>query len=197
LDEIVDRNTHFLATAKGRLILTVVFIILLYAVFELTGLRAKLSLDYLQSSFERHWLLGSLIFVLLFSLGNLIQVPGWLFLAASVITLGRVNGGLVTYLAAVVSCCITFGVVFLIGGNSLAQLNSRLANKLLIHLNNHPIRIMFVLRLIFQTAPPLNYTLALSGIKFRQYFIAMILGLPLPITVYCLFFDYLEQLIIT
>lgn len=53
---------------------------------------------------------------------------------------------------------------------------------------------MAVLRLVFQTAPALNYTLALSGISFREYMIGSLIGLPLPIFIYILFFDQLLAL---
>ena len=33
----------------------------------------------------QHQISGLLMFVLLFSLGNLVQIPGWLFLAAAVL----------------------------------------------------------------------------------------------------------------
>ena len=45
--------------------------------------------------------------------------------------------------------------------------------------------------MLFQTLPALNYALAMSGVKFRDYLIGTLLGLPLPIFLYCLFFDYL------
>ena len=47
--------------------------------------------------------------------------------------------------------------------------------------------------MLFQTAPALNYALAMSGVKFRNYLIGTLLGLPLPILVYCLFFDLLGK----
>jgi len=46
--------------------------------------------------------------------------------------------------------------------------------------------------MLFQTVPPLNYALAMSGIRFRDYLVGTLLGLPLPIMAYCLFFDYLS-----
>ena len=42
-----------------------------------------------------------------------------------------------------------------------------------------------------QTLPALNYALALSGLRLRHYVLGTLLGLPLPIAVYCVFFDYL------
>jgi len=49
-----------------------------------------------------------------------------------------------------------------------------------------------LLRTLFQTVPALNYTLALSGVRYRDYLVGTLLGLPLPIAAYCLFFDYLD-----
>ncbi len=59
-------------------------------------------------------------------------------------------------------------------------------------LDAHPIRNIVLLRMLFQTVPPLNYALAMSGIRFRDYLVGTLLGLPLPIMAYCLFFDYLS-----
>jgi len=52
-----------------------------------------------------------------------------------------------------------------------------------------------LLRMLFQTLPALNYTLALTGVKFRDYLIGTLLGLPLPIALYCLFFDFLARVL--
>jgi uncharacterized membrane protein YdjX (TVP38/TMEM64 family) len=53
------------------------------------------------------------------------------------------------------------------------------------------VRNVVILRTVFQTLPTLNYALALSGMRLRDYFLGTLIGLPLPIAVYCLFFDYL------
>jgi uncharacterized membrane protein YdjX (TVP38/TMEM64 family) len=50
-----------------------------------------------------------------------------------------------------------------------------------------------LLRILFQTVPALNYALALSGIRFRQYLTGTLLGLPLPIALYCVIFEYLAK----
>jgi uncharacterized membrane protein YdjX (TVP38/TMEM64 family) len=44
--------------------------------------------------------------------------------------------------------------------------------------------------------PPLNYGLALSGVKFHHYLISSLLGLPLPIFLYRLLFDRLASLLL-
>lgn len=176
-----------------RLLAVILFLGLLFAVFELSGLRAHFNLQFLRQLTGEHELSGLLFFILLFSLGNLIQIPGWIFLAAAVLALGRVNGGIATLVAASISCVVTFLVIRVVGGAALRQLENRTIVRILRHLDAHPLRSIVLARILFQTAPPLNYALAMSGIKFRQYLSGTLLGLPLPVFLYCVFFDFLEQ----
>ena len=75
-----------------RLLAVALFLALLLAVFELSGLRGQFNLAFLQQRIAENRATGLLVFVLLFSLGNLIQIPGWIFLAAAVLTLGQLWG---------------------------------------------------------------------------------------------------------
>ena len=176
----------------ARLWFTLAFLISLYLFADIFGLREFLSLAYIQTSFNNHFWLGVVIFSALFALGNLIQIPGWIFLAAAVLALGKLCGGLVTYIAAVFACCVTYGVIRVMGGAALRELKTPLAQRLLARLDAHPLQTLVLLRCIFQTAPPLNYTLALAGVTFRPYLLGTLLGLPLPIATYCVLFDFLK-----
>lgn len=179
--------------AHLRLWGAVAFTVLLFLVVELTGLRSHFNLTYLRESFLAHKLVGISIFVALFSLGNLIHVPGLVFLAAAVLSLGQVWGGLVTYLGAFVSSMVTFLVFRWIGGDALAQLKGRFALRILRTLHKRPIRSVFLLRTLMQTLPALNITLAMSGIRMRHYAVGTLIGLPLPIALFCVFFDALAK----
>ncbi len=173
----------------GRLALVVAVLGGLLLTFQLTGLREQFSLPFLRELLQENRVTGLLIFVAIFALGNLIQLPGWLFLAAAVLALGPLWGGVATYLAALLSCLITFLVVRMLGGDALQQIDRPLARKILARLHRQPVRSVTLLRLLFQTVPALNYTLALSGVRLRHYMIGTVLGLPLPLILYCLFFD--------
>ena len=173
-----------------RLLAVLAFLALLLAIVQLSGLRDNFSLEFLQHQILAHQVAGLLVFVVLFSIGNLIQTPGWIFLAAAVLTLGKLMGGLATYAAASASCVVT------IGGDALRQLDNKIALRIFRRLDTHPIRSIALLRMLFQTVPALNYALALSGIKFRHYLVGTLVGLPIPISLYCLFFDYRAKLLI-
>jgi uncharacterized membrane protein YdjX (TVP38/TMEM64 family) len=178
-----------------RLLSVLLFLVVLLAIFELSGLRGHFNLQFLQQRILENRVSGLMIFILLFSLGNLIQIPGWVFLAAAVFALGRGWGGVATYAAASVSCAVTFLTIRWIGGDALRQLDNRIAARILARLDAHPVTSIALLRVLFQTVPALNYALAMSGVRFRNYLIGTLLGLPLPIMVYCLFFEYLAKML--
>jgi uncharacterized membrane protein YdjX (TVP38/TMEM64 family) len=174
-----------------RLLLVIAFLALLLAVFQFSGLRGNFNHAFIHQKFLDNQLSGLLIFIALFSIGNLIQIPGWIFLAAAVLALDRFWGGLATYIAAVVSCVLTFAIIKSLGGDALRQIDNKYAVRVLEGLDRRPVLSVFCLRLLMQTAPTLNYALAMSGIPFRSYLIGTVIGLPIPIALYCLFFDYL------
>lgn len=177
----------------ARLIAVVLFLATLWAIFQFTGLRGHFTLQFVHDSFEQHLLTGLLLFAALFSLGNLIQIPGWLFLAAAVLALGQLWGGLATYFAACVSCLFTFVLIRALGGDALRSFKGGLAQRIFAQLDRHPLRSVVLLRLLFQTVPALNYALALSGIKLREYLLGTLLGLPVPIALYCIFLQTLAR----
>ncbi|MFO1304386.1 MAG: VTT domain-containing protein [Burkholderiales bacterium] len=176
-----------------RVIAVALFLGILFAVFELSGLRDNFNLHFVRDLILHHRVGGLVLFVALFSLGNLIQIPGWIFLAAAVLTLGRMWGGVATYVAAVVSCVLTFVTIRALGGDALRLLKGRAAVRLLGQLDARPVSSVALLRTLFQTAPALNYALAMSGIPLRKYVFGTLLGLPLPIALYCVFFDALAM----
>ena len=177
-----------------RIIFVLGFLALLLLAVQWSGLRQNFSLAFLRQTLMGNRWEGLALFVLLFSLGNLVQVPGWIFLASAVLVLGKLDGGMATYVAASISCAITFVSVRWVGGDAIQQLNGKLAQRMLSKLHAHPIRNVIVLRTVFQTLAALNYTLAMSGIGFKKYMLATMLGLPFPIAVYCVFFDYIAKI---
>lgn len=190
----LQRCLHW-AKRHARLLGILLFLMTILTLAQVSGLRSQFNLAYLRGILDGHPVEGLLIFVVLFALGNLIQLPGWLFLASAVLVLGPVWGGIVTYVAACVACALTFLLVRWLGGAALRRLSNPLAQRLLARLDAQPARSVALLRILFQTLPALNYTLALSGLQFRQYALGTLLGLPVPIALYCLFFEQLARLL--
>lgn len=176
-----------------RLLYVLAFLAAVWAVVYFSGVRDHFTLQFVHDAFASHPIMGLLFFVALFVVGNLIQIPGWVFLAAAVLTQGQFWGGLATYVAASVSCLVTFVLVRLLGGNALRGFEGPLARRIFARLDTHPVQSVALLRLLFQTVPALNYALAMSGIGLRSYVIGTLVGLPLPIALYGYFLQTLAR----
>jgi uncharacterized membrane protein YdjX (TVP38/TMEM64 family) len=139
---------------------------------------------------------GVLLFLVAFAIGELLHVPGLVFVAAAVLTWGRVAGGAIAYAGALVSVSVSFAVVRGIGGKALAEVDWkagrwRWVGKLMDQLERRPIATVTLLRLLLLIAPALNYALALSPVRFADYLIGSALGLALPVALAAVFFQYL------
>lgn len=178
-----------------RLFAVALFAIALLGVLHVTGVRAHFDLNQLHQHFVDNMATGLLIYIALFALGNLAHVPGWIFLAAAVLAMGQVWGALVTYLAASISCVITFVLIRHMGGDALRGLGGKRVAWLFSQMDAHPIRSVALLRMLLQTLPALNYALALSGVKFRHYLLGTLIGLPIPILLYTVFVDVIAMML--
>ena len=63
--------------------------------------------------------------------------------------------------------------------------------RVLSHLDERPIRSVFLLRTVFIMAPGVNYGLAITKVKFRDYLIGSAFGLIVPIAVSSFIIDYI------
>ena len=177
--------------SQNKLWLVCGVLIALIAIAEVTGLRASFSYASIKEIFLQYKLTGIIIFSLAFALGNLLYIPGWIFLVAAVLALGKEWGGIATYTAAMVSAIFSYALICKLGKDALRSFDNKWAKKIFANLDHSPIVSIILLRLIFQTAPPLNYALAMSSIRFQNYFLGTLIGLPLPIFIYCYFFEFI------
>lgn len=177
----------------GRLLIFAAFLAVLFSILHFSGIKENFEIGFLRRQFEDNALAGMLLFTALFVLGNLVRIPGIIFLAAALMALGQVLGGLATYIAAVVSCVVTFFVIRLLGGDALRKLRWAWAVRLLDRLDRRPVASIVLLRTFLMVAPPLNYALAMSGVKFRHYLMGTLLGIPLPLTLLCIAFEYIAR----
>lgn len=156
---------------------------------KLTGITDDFTVEAISNIFNNNIIVSSTIFIILFCIANILNIPGWIFLVSSVLTIGEVAGGTLTFIAALTSSILSFLLIDYIGGDALLEIRNKYLKKTLARINHSPIKSVIILRLIFQTFPPVNYGLALSGVKFREYFIGTLIGLPLPIFTLVYFFD--------
>lgn len=147
----------------------------------------------------RAWVLsaggwGLALFLALFAAGAIMHAPGLLFLVAAMLIYPAWPGALVAFAGAVISVTVSFLIIRFVGGQPLGEIRRPWLRRLLRHLDDRPIRTVFLLRTVLWLHPAVSSLLAMSKVRFRDYVIGSTLGLALPVTMFVLFFDLIEKM---
>lgn len=165
-----------------RLLLLAAFLGGAFAIGKMTGFTDELTVDGIRESMGQAGVGGFFVFVLTFCVGQLLYIPGFVFVMVAGLAYGPLWGSVASVVAANVSVAVSFFIVRTIGGQPLKDLKIKRAflQKPLDHLQDRPLRSMIVIRLFLWAIPPVNYTLAMSGVSFRDYMIAAAIGMTPP-----------------
>jgi uncharacterized membrane protein YdjX (TVP38/TMEM64 family) len=148
----------------------------LFGVGVATGLTDKFTVDGIREMMADAGVWGVLLLWALFAVGQLVQVPGMLFVTAASLAYGPFYGGLVGWGGAMTSIMTSFFVVRGVGGQLLAEVHKPWMKRALDKLDERPYTAVFVLRLVLMSSPILNYALALSTVRLRPYFFGSLFG---------------------
>ena len=164
----------------GALALTLVLLVVLARV---TGLRDALTTERLQQAVADAGWWGLALFFVTFTVGQLLQVPGVVFVLVARAAWGPVLGFANAYVGAVVSASLVFLLVRAVGGKPLGEVTWPPARKILGGLERWPVLTIASLRAVMMLNPPLNYALALSPVRQRHHLLGSMLGLVVPVAI--------------
>jgi uncharacterized membrane protein YdjX (TVP38/TMEM64 family) len=163
--------------SRARLIAIAVALVLLGVLAYALGLDEWLDRERIRSAVESAGPWGFLIFTALFSVGELVHVPGWVFIGVATLLWGSLLGGIVSYVAGLVSVSVAFLLVRRAGGQALTSIERPWMKKALLRLETRPVLTVVVLRLFLFMTPAVNYALALTPLRFRDFLLGSALGL--------------------
>jgi uncharacterized membrane protein YdjX (TVP38/TMEM64 family) len=165
-----------------RLLLLAFFLLGVFAIGRMTGFTDTLTVDGIRASMREAGVGGFFVFVATFCAGQLLYIPGFVFVMVSGLAYGPLWGSLASLIAANISVAVSFVIVRTIGGQPLKDMKIErpFLQRPLDHLEDRPIRSMVIIRLFLWAIPPVNYTLAMSGVSFRDYMIAAAIGMTPP-----------------
>jgi uncharacterized membrane protein YdjX (TVP38/TMEM64 family) len=181
--------------ARLRLMAALALALLLFGIGRALDLQQHLTAESLRATMASTGTAGVALYVIAFCLGELLHVPGLVFVAAGVLAYGPALGGPLAFLGAVASVSVSFWVVRAIGGRPLGELRTGWVRRALAQLDARPIATIAMLRLALILSPPLNYALALSQVRFAHYFLGSVLGLVVPIALAVVLFDHLMEFV--
>ncbi|TNE49683.1 MAG: TVP38/TMEM64 family protein [Deltaproteobacteria bacterium] len=178
-------------TSPWRWVLLIGVLVGLFVLARAMGWQEYMQPQRLRKLIEGAGFVGVIMYLGIFAFGELVHIPGLVFVAAGVYAYGQLMGGALALAGAILSVTVSFWVVRIVGGQALSEIRWSILKKMLERLDERPITIVIVLRLMFFIAPPVNYALALSTIRFRDYLIGSAIGLTPVLVFSVLFFDWL------
>ena len=161
-----------------RVVILLAVSLLLMIVGRYSPLSTYFTIEYLEGAIQEAGAFGVLFFVLVYTIGTLMNIPGFLFLFVGFLVYKGIDGVLVGYLASVVAVTVHFFFVRFMAGEALSEIKQPFVRKQMKRLSKSPINTTVVLRLIFYVSPPVNYALALSNIKWHHSLIGTMLAFP-------------------
>ncbi len=163
------------------------------AAAKLSGLTESMSVESVRDLMQSTGPWGFFAFIGVFTLGELMHVPGLVFVGAASIAYGQGLGIAASFAGALTSVAVSFVLIRTIGGQPLSGFKRPIVQRVFARLETQPIRTIAILRIVFILSPALNYALAMSKVRFRDFLIGSALGLALPIPLAVVFFDYLAD----
>jgi uncharacterized membrane protein YdjX (TVP38/TMEM64 family) len=176
---------------RARIPILVIVLGGLYIFAQQSGILEDADPHKIRSIVQQWGLYGILLYVVLFSVGLLLYIPGTLFIIAAGLAYGNVWGIAVALLGANVAVNLSFYFVRLIGGSPFESHRHPLVEKLLRTLHSSPVVNISIMRFVLGTSSGLNYLLALSAVKPRQHFLGSLMGMIVPVATVAYLSDWL------
>lgn len=161
---------------------------------RISGVSRGLDATRLEASMREAGPFGAVLFVGVFTVGVLAYLPGALFVAAGTLAYGKFWGFLLNLLAGIVASCAGFSLARTVGGQQLVTIKNARMRRLLDRIERRPVVSLVLLRAVMFISPPLNTTLALTRLRFREFALGTALGLIFPMAVTTFALDWLVRL---
>ncbi|MBX3188505.1 MAG: TVP38/TMEM64 family protein [Labilithrix sp.] len=153
--------------------------------------RSGVDAEMLQRELEALGWLAPPLFVLVFAVGELLHLPGILFVVVARVVFGPWGGFALGYVGALFALTVSFAVARRLVSAARATREPwrpkiRLLRRAFERLEAHPVRTIALLRLVLWLAPPLTYAIATTRVRARDHLIGCAIGLVIPVLVVAL-----------
>ena len=134
----------------ARLVLLALFLLGVVAIGKMTGFTDGLTVNGIRESMREAGVGGFFVFIATFCVGQLLYIPGFVFVMVSGLAYGPLWGSFASLIAANISVAVSFVIVRTIGGQPLAEISIKkpFLQRPLDHLEDRPIRSMNGSRLL-------------------------------------------------
>ena len=176
MGELVMKRTRLL---KWSILGTIVIGLVLLG--SLTPLGHWFNLGNITVAVKEAGIWGFLLFTIICIAGSFLQLPALLFVVVAMLIYGHWQGTLYGGIGIIIGMIAQFYFVRIVGGRLLVEIKKPFIQRWLKRLDSNPLLTVIVLRLVLWAAPFLNYLLALTSLKGRDYIVGSIIGIIPPV----------------
>jgi len=192
MQTLADGYQTWYTSWKLRLVCLVALLITLLLIGKALHTEDRLSGPQIREDIQRAGPWGPLLFVVMFSVGELLHIPGLVFVAAAVLVYGRLRGWLLSFVGALVAVSVSFFLTRCIGGSAIAEIQNKHVAAIVHGITERPLRTVMLLRIFFITLPAVTTILALTRISYMDFLVGSALGLAPPILAFVFLLDWLS-----
>ena len=136
------------------------------------------------------------LFLLVMAAGELLHLPGMVFVVVARLVFGPSFGFVLGYAGAVFAVTVSFVVARQLVAAARSTTEPwrprwNIARRALDRVEAHPVQTIAILRLVLWLTPPLSYALAASKVGLRDHVVGSALGLFVPVLAAVLLSGYL------
>jgi len=175
-----------------KAITLIAFIGLAYYLSRYGMLSTLLSKEGIRSFVESAGLLAPLAYILIYSIGICLFLPGTLLTAGGAVAFGTLWGFIFTLVGAMLGASGAFFIARFLGKDFVDNLLKEKIKGLKKYndfMEKEGFSAIFYLRLIFAPFTPLNFAAGLTKVKFKDYFLGTLLGILPGTFIFTFFFD--------
>ena len=155
-------------------------VIALAATAHFSGLASSITRERIEELALSWGLLGVLGYIAAFAVGEILQLPGAIFVIAAVAAYGPWLGTAIAYVGMNVASIAVFVFGRIIAGRALTEIAHPRVKQLMTEVDRAPIRTAIIARGILFVLPGIGYALALSSIRLSDYIVGSAIGLVVP-----------------
>jgi uncharacterized membrane protein YdjX (TVP38/TMEM64 family) len=184
-------KTHKRAAVKAGLLLA--FVLAALYVVRFTSLRGFLTQDQLGRLLDAAGFWAPLIFILVYSAGVCLFVPGTLLTALGAALFGVYWGFVYVWLGAMLGATASFWIGRTLGREFAVSLIGDRMKRYDEAIERNGFATVLYLRLIYFPFTPLNFGMGLTRIRFLDYLLGTGLGIIVGVFIFTFFFGTLKE----
>ena len=147
-----------------------------------SGFSKYFGLEYLTQTIENTGLFGIVLFGVVYVIGTLMNIPGMIFLFVLFLVYDGFGGFCIGYVSTLIAMLAHFFFTRGVAGEVLKEIRHPLVKKYADRLAERPLSTTIILRLLLLISPPVNYALAFSSIRTREFVLGSMIAMPVNLT---------------